>query len=147
MMLTLRPATMADTELLREWANDPGVRAASFDSSPIDENTHRAWLKAKLTDGKCAFYIAENGRGPIGYARVDVCGRMGEISVSVDAPLRGLGYGRNIITAAMGLAVREFYLDKFWARVKPDNEASLRAFKAAGFVVDGDRLVWSAYAA
>jgi dTDP-4-amino-4,6-dideoxygalactose transaminase/RimJ/RimL family protein N-acetyltransferase len=147
-MITLRPATLADANLLREWANDPAVRAASFETGPIDEPTHRRWLEQKLDGGTCGFYIAiADGGGAAGYARVDIDGAAGELAVSVDAALRGRGYGRQIIAAAAARAADEFGLSEIRARVKHDNTASLRAFAAAGFTPNTDTLVWKPPAA
>ncbi len=136
--MNLRPATLNDAALLLEWANDPDVRAASFNSEPIGAVAHVAWLADRLPHG--GFYIAEEDGRPVGYARVE---RSGEIALSIDAPFRGKGFGRRLITAAAGRATGELGLAEVWARVKTDNEASLVAFAAAGFVADGDgRFVW-----
>ncbi len=138
-VMALRPATMADARLLLTWANDPDVRAASFNSEPIGADAHWIWLRDRLPAG--GFYVAlEYGVFPIGYARVE---RTGELSVSVDATKRGRGLGRALIAAAAERATEELELAEVWARVKTENEASLVAFAAAGFVADGDgRFVW-----
>ncbi len=130
---------MADAALLFEWANDPDVREASFNGEPIGAVEHVKWLAARLPEG--GFYIAEEDDGrQVGYARVE---RTGEIAVSIDAPLRNQGLGRRLIVMAAARATDELGLAEVWARVKTENEASLVAFAAAGFVADGDgRFVW-----
>ncbi len=136
--MNLRPARMDDAALLFEWANDPDVRAASFNGEPIGAVEHVKWLAVRLPEG--GFYIAEEGERPVGYARVE---RTGEIAVSVDKPLRNQGLGRRLIVMAAARATDELGLAEVWARVKTENEASLVAFAAAGFVADGDgRFVW-----
>ncbi len=137
--MNLRPARMDDAALLFEWANDPDVRAASFNSEPIGATEHVKWLAKRLPEG--GFYIAERMDGRrLGYARVE---RTGEIAVSVDKPLRNQGLGRRLIVMASARAVDELGLVEVWARVKTENEASLVAFAAAGFVADGEgRFVW-----
>lgn len=73
----------------------------------------RAW--------RCPGGLLTLGRG--------VAGRW-EVSVEVDAPLRGFGLGRGLFTAALGqLAAGELV----WAQIAPGNAASMRAALAAGF--------------
>jgi GNAT superfamily N-acetyltransferase len=58
-----------------------------------------------------------------------VAGRW-EVSLEVDAPLRGFGMGRGLLAAARGLVPAGEHV---WAQVAPGNAASLRAALAAGF--------------
>jgi dTDP-4-amino-4,6-dideoxygalactose transaminase/RimJ/RimL family protein N-acetyltransferase len=137
--IRLRRATMADAELLLVWANDPDVRRASFNTTPIDRETHIAWLRAQLDSADTAFYICECDGGPIGYARVERRDdSRGEIAVSVDTPHRGQGIGRRLIGLASARAGQELGLAEISARVKSENAASLVAFERAGFVGSGD---------
>jgi dTDP-4-amino-4,6-dideoxygalactose transaminase/RimJ/RimL family protein N-acetyltransferase len=134
--LTLRSATIDDADMLLEWANDPTVRAASFSSAPIDRTRHVAWLEARLANDGTAFYVAEVDGRPIGYSRIDrVANRVGEITVSVDAAVRGLGHGRRVIALAAQRAAGVLALERVRARVKAENRASVKAFEAAGFAM------------
>ncbi len=58
-----------------------------------------------------------------------VAGRW-EVSVEVEAALRGFGLGRGLFTAARGLLPAG---EQVWAQVAPGNAASVRAALAAGF--------------
>ena len=58
-MIKLRKATYDDCNILFEWANDPSVRANSFNTKAIEIDDHRTWLKKKLTDKN----IDKNYRG------------------------------------------------------------------------------------
>lgn len=142
--MTLRHATMDDADLLLEWANDPDVRAASFNSNQISTDIHKQWLRDRLLDWRCAFYIAEWEGNPVGYARVEMTDyRVADLAVSVDAPYRQRGLGRRLIAAAAAQAATELDLGEIRARVKAENEASVRAFVAAGFRRTGpDTLSW-----
>jgi perosamine synthetase len=138
-LLSLRPATMSDAELLLTWANDPEVRDASFNSEPIGLDTHLSWLKRKLGSPDTAFFICERRGGAIGYARVERRDdRRGEIAVSVDSAQRRRGVGRRLIALASARAAEELGIAEIFARVKSGNVASLRAFERAGFVRDAD---------
>lgn len=131
---------MQDAGLLLEWANDPAVREASFNSEPITAERHEHWLESKLPEG--GFYIAELDGTPIGYARVDRVAKHATfafLSASVAEPYRGRGLGRELIAAAAKRASAELNFGLLFARIKCDNAASLRAFGAAGFFLPARR--------
>jgi UDP-2,4-diacetamido-2,4,6-trideoxy-beta-L-altropyranose hydrolase len=134
--LHLRRVEERDCTLLWEWANDPVVRAASFSWKPIPFEQHQKWFAAKMKDRTCLMFIGENGdEGPVGQFRIECRGsREGEIDVSLAANLRGSGYGSTLIN----LGVREVFattpIERVHAIVRARNQASIRAFEAAGFV-------------
>jgi UDP-2,4-diacetamido-2,4,6-trideoxy-beta-L-altropyranose hydrolase len=120
---------------LWEWANDPVVRAASFSPAPISWDEHQNWFTAKMNDRNCLILIGENGEsGPIGQFRVDWrSGQEGEVDVSLATNSRGAGCG----SALIDLGVREVFATTDTARVhafiRPENQASMRAFELASF--------------
>ena len=127
----LRRATAADADLLLGWANDPATRAASFHPDPIDAAGHESWLAARLASPTTTFWIGEDGGGrPVGQVRVE--GE--EISISVAPDLRGRGFGRALLAAAVEEAGRTLPIERLLARVRVDNPASLSLFAGAGFV-------------
>src|SRR6266705_476142 len=68
MELNLRRAGKSDCRLLWEWANDPGVRAASFQTAMISWDEHAEWFADRLDNG--LIYIAEDQQGkPVGQFR------------------------------------------------------------------------------
>lgn len=131
----LRDATAADAKLLFDWANDAHVRAVSFDSAPIVWENHVRWLNARLSNPEAFTFIAESVAGaPIGLARFDFADGEAIISISIDAGFRGRGFGAKLIAQAARWARRRKPIGRIRALIKPDNEASLRSFAAAGFV-------------
>ncbi len=133
--LNLRRAGKSDCRLLWEWANDPGVRAASFQTAMISWDEHAAWFADKLDNG--LIYIAEDQEGkPVGQFRIDRL-RNGDakVDVSVAPEKRGCGIAAALIQKAVQAAFRETELQRLHAYVKPENQASLRAFEKAGFTV------------
>lgn len=133
-LFTLRPARAEDSRLLLEWANEPGVRAASFSSSPISPEEHRIWFARKMNDPACAFFIAIDQRhAPVGQVRFDQEGSDAVISVSLDWKFRGRGTGAAVISLACRQLFKETGTRLVHAYVKPENAASAGAFVKAGF--------------
>jgi len=132
-ILRLRTATLADSDMLWRWANDPVVRAHSFSEDAIPEGVHANWLREKLRDPMCRLLIAlDCDDDPVGQARLDARGFGVELSVSVGEAHRGRGYGARLIGLAATVAQRggAAWVDAF---VRPGNVASVRAFQRAGF--------------
>ena len=140
--INLRPVDLDDADLLLEWANDPGTRAASFSSEPISGSKHIRWLEKKLDDKDCYFFIAVDYQAiPIGQIRFDCEDRAAVISVSIAAQYRGSGLGSPVIMAASRKILRIAPVDRIDAYVRADNEKSRRAFINAGYAQRDDLLV------
>ena len=140
--LRLRRACEEDCRMLWEWANDPDVRAAAFSSDPIPWEEHVGWYTKKLSDPHCFHFIALDDEDvPVGQVRFDVQGEEAEVDVSVDRQRRGHGYGSSLIE----IGVKKMFLSTptkvIHAYVKSQNEASVRAFRRAGFRDLGVKLV------
>ena len=130
----LRVANRQDRKLLWEWANDPEVRAVSFHSDPIPWEDHVRWFDRKLGDENCVLYIATDDHDrPVGQVRFDLDAQKATVSISLGREFRGQGFGSRVLLAAC----REFFClrrrDMIHAWVKPENDASLRAFHKVGF--------------
>lgn len=132
--IELRPATAADADLLLRWRNDPETRAQSFETAEVAPREHVLWLDEKLSrPDRCRIWVAEADGRPVGQARIDRYGAKGVISVALAAADRGRGLGAALIEAATARAVVELELERVDALVKPDNAASLAAFRRAGY--------------
>ena len=139
--MKLRDVTIGDARCLFEWANDKETRRNSFSEDEIKWENHIIWLKNKLEDSNCYFYILEDNDTKIGVIRLDVCKDLKEImiSYSIDHNMRNKGYGTQILMMA------EKKLEDFFSgyvlvgEVKSiDNRPSIRCFENNGFVRDED---------
>lgn len=134
----LRPAREMDALAIWEWRNEPVARLVSFSSEPIPYESHERWFRARLADPATRLLIAvDPGGAEIGYVRFAVVGDEAEIGVGLAPSARGRGYGRRVIRGACDELLATSPVRSVLARVKPENEASLRAFRAAGFVERG----------
>jgi RimJ/RimL family protein N-acetyltransferase len=132
--LHLRPVRRDDCELLWEWANDPGARAVSFQQDPIPWDTHLRWFEGKLSSATARIYVALiGGTIPLGQVRFEIDGLSATVSASLDAGLRGRGYGSAVIWTGCTELFKTTHVERIDAYVRPENRASLRAFTRAGF--------------
>jgi len=133
-VIHLRPAEEGDCRFVWEWANENVLRERSFSQDPIPWERHQQWFRSKVHDPDSLFYIALDAElRPIGQARFDLDGNEAVISVGIDAPSRGRGYGTALIELASKTALRTRNLTVIHAYVKRHNGESVRAFRKAGF--------------
>lgn len=132
--ITLRKACEDDAKMLWEWANDPEVRAASFSLAPITWEEHAHWLKSRLNDSSCIFYIGMNNDNvPIGQIRYDTNNDEATVSVSIGKESRAKGYGNILIRLASEKLFAISNARRIHAYIKPTNRTSVCAFLRAHF--------------
>lgn len=131
----LRNVTMADADQMLRWRNDPEVRAVSFETSVVARETHVRWLESKLKSDSSHLWIAENQQHErVGLIRFENEGESSVISIVLGEKFRGKGLGRALISMAAEKLFETSTVKQVVAQIKQGNEASERAFKAAGFV-------------
>jgi N,N'-diacetyllegionaminate synthase len=138
--LRLRAAVSSDAELVHNWANDPGTRAASFARAEIPLADHLAWFGRELARRDHHLYLAEQRGEPVAFVRLDetpdqvgVC----TISINVAPQARGRGLGIATLQAATTTAGTLGFAT-LRAVIRPDNQASRRAFVEAGYAFERD---------
>jgi UDP-2,4-diacetamido-2,4,6-trideoxy-beta-L-altropyranose hydrolase len=137
--LRLRDASEADAALLREWRNDPEVRAASRNRGEVGAAEHAAWLAAVLADRDRMLLICELAGDPVGQVRLDrIAGRRYEISLSLAAGARGRGLAARFIAKGVERLREKVPGAAVEAHVREANDRSLTAFRRAGFALTGE---------
>ncbi len=133
--LRLRSVRQEDCKLLWEWANDPEVRTSAFLSDSIPWQKHIEWFTHKFPDRNCHIFIAiDHQDTPIGQVRFDAQNdEQVEIDVSIEQGKRRSGYGSLLIGMAVQTLFCHTSIKAIHAFIKPDNEASIRAFEKAQF--------------
>jgi RimJ/RimL family protein N-acetyltransferase len=138
-MLNLRPATPGDEHRVLNWRNEASTRNASFSTEEISADEHHLWFVRKLEEPGCVLLIVEEAGRPIGQVRLDRVGPdLGELSIGLAPEVRGRGLGREALRQAVLEAPRLLDVTNIRAVVKHGNDASLAAFRAAGFRIIGD---------
>ena len=137
--LRLRAATADDAERLLEWRNAPEVRSASRTVHEIGQAEHERWLAETLASADRELAIVELDGRPVGQVRVDRLGPdLLELSISIERGRSGAGLGRRAIALAVESARAQSPGANVIAEIREDNDASRRAFEAAGFELAGD---------
>ncbi len=122
------------SDLLFNWANDPEVRANSFNTKPIQHEEHIDWFEKKIKSPSAIIFIVYLKVNPIGQIRIDIEGEKGFISYNVDKKYRGKGYGTSILLRLQKeLKPLNKSIVELIGKVKPDNFASQKAFENAGY--------------
>ena len=133
-LITLRPATLADCHRLWIWRNEPTVRESSFNTERIPYEDHEGWFSRKLVDPDTKINLVLDGHGhEVGYVRFDLHGEEAEISVCVDQLERGKGYGQSAIRVGSDQLLAGGEVRRIVAYVKVGNPSSVAAFERAGF--------------
>lgn len=131
--ITLRSATLDDSDLLFAWRNDPDVIAMRSSNLPETRQAHDRWMSLMLSGQEVVeIYIAELDGVPIGQGRVertfkalspkmDAC----LLSYSIDAAYRGQGYGQQLVTLLTAIGRQRYATVS--CRIKRTNTRSLLA--------------------
>ena len=134
-MLSFRFANKNDADLFFRWSSDRVTRENSYNTADIEYHDHVDWFYKRINNPDILMYVFMNeDKVEVGQVRIESSG-IGEskISISVDAEMRGLGHGAEMIKIAT-----KDYLGKnpgknILAFIFKNNEASKRSFIKAGF--------------
>jgi UDP-2,4-diacetamido-2,4,6-trideoxy-beta-L-altropyranose hydrolase len=133
--LNLRKACHEDTELFYFWTNDPVVRENSFQKNPISWKEHASWFKNKLNSPYSCLWVLQISSGlPVGQVRFDIQNDVADIDYSLDAVVRGRGWGQMLLK--MGLTeFKQLHQNiPCQGRVKEENQPSRHCFQRLGFI-------------
>lgn len=132
--LDARNASLEDSKLLFQWANDPTTRSQSYNSEPIQFEDHVKWYSSKIADPDCDMFIFEINGEPVGQIRYQLVENEFVLGYSVDAEHRGKGLGTSILMRGSMTLKKERGNDiTIVGNVKHENVASVHAFRNAGY--------------
>lgn len=130
---SIRRAVSSDCPVLFDWRNDPETRRNSVSTAPVAFEDHRSWFEHSLTNEDRLLLIIEGEAIKLGMVRYDRQPNSALTSINLAPEARG----RRVAAAA--LIESEIFLD-IWpikyleAWIFDHNEASKRAFRAAGYI-------------
>lgn len=135
----IRPANSSDMLNVFNLSNDEEVRKNSFNMDKIELESHKKWYNAKINSSNTIFYIVTDLENKfIGYSRFDNDYGNWTITIHLVPDMRGKGLGSKIIKKVSNKILTNEKINKTQAYVKQNNQASLRAFEKAGYVIVGN---------
>ena len=146
-MLDMRPATLADADMLYEWANDPVTRSMSMRGAHhILREDHDNWMKFNVLQGypQHIVMIADTEHGSGGVVRFDTDKRdtmRHRVSITIGPKFRGLRLARGVLAEACRL----MHETTLVAEIKKGNARSIAIFERCGFEQIGESSVFLHY--
>lgn len=132
--IRLRTACKEDVVTYFNWANDPEVRKNAIQTAPISWLTHKEWFAKRLNDSNSHLYVLEAAGLPVGQIRFDKEGNEARIDYSLDALVRGRGWGARLVLLGSELLQKTEPI-QLLAEVKVGNVASRSVFLRSGFTM------------
>lgn len=134
-MLRFRNAILDDKIIYYDWANDPDVREQSYNSKPIDIESHSKWFESRLNNNSCLMLIFQNEANfNVGQVRIQKeTAKEALIGISVSVEHRGKSYAKEMLQKASDYFLnsnKDFIINAF---IKKKNINSKYAFEKAGF--------------
>jgi UDP-2,4-diacetamido-2,4,6-trideoxy-beta-L-altropyranose hydrolase len=145
--LRLRPVQATDSNQLLAWTNDPATRRQSFDPAPVPLPQHEAWLANQLAhpDRYWLLLAEESTTGlAAGLIRFVIAGDsqagpIATLSYSLAPECRGRGWAAPLLLGGTRAVLAQFpQARQVVGEVKAANEASVRAFRRAGYALAGE---------
>ena len=132
--LDVRNASLEDSKLLFQWANDPTTRSQSYNSEPIQFQDHIKWYSSKMAEPNCYIFIFEINGEPVGQIRYQLIKNEYVLGYSVNNEHRGKGLGTSVLMRGSMALKKERGNDiKIVGHVKHENLASVYAFRNCGY--------------
>lgn len=133
MNIKYRPVEIDDAQLLLNWSKEENVRKYSFSNHTPTFQEHLEWLRNKLNNTSCYFYICEVDSIPAGLVRFEKQDNLCVIGISIDKSFRGRGLSSVFLLGTIQNYRKANNKEVVRAYIKVDNKASVKAFEKAGF--------------
>ena len=131
---TVRNATIDDARLYFEWANDPAVRANSYQSAAIIWEDHEKWFEVVTTSPTTCMWLYSINGTPAAQMRLKLENNKAIINYSVGASFRGRGLSVLLLQhSALKLSLERGHVECLEGWVKKSNLPSFRAFERSGY--------------
>jgi len=132
--VTIRPATLEDSETLLSWANEADSLAWKQNTqSVISSADHNEWLQARLSDKETALWIIMAADRPVGQLRLEKKKDSVHTDIYLTQDSRGNGYAAAALEAAINEYCKAFGPQQFLAVIHRDNRASQSLFSRLFF--------------
>ncbi|ACV10772.1 GCN5-related N-acetyltransferase [Halorhabdus utahensis DSM 12940] len=137
--VTLRPIETDDAEFLAETINHPEVWPTLGAYEPLNNQQEREWIESLGDSDDVHLLMCVDGEpvGTVGLNEMmDVWG-IAELGYYVHPDEQGNGYATDATRRMVRYAFEDRRLEKIYANVYPDNDASQALLEAVGFQREG----------
>jgi len=133
-VISLRPATAADADLVFRWRNDPFILAHGSSQREVHWEEHQKWFAETISSSARRMFIVLEGDSPIGQVRFDRQNRQDcVVSVYLLRAFTGRGWGVRAINRGCTAVFEAWDVERIIACVRMDNPPGRSAFLKAGF--------------
>ncbi len=132
-VISLRPATTADAELVFGWRNDPFILVHGSSRREVGWEEHKKWFADTISSGTRQMFIVQDGDRLIGQVRFDRQEHDCVVSVYLLRAFTGRGLGVRAISLGCAAIFEAWEVARIVACVRRDNPAGRSAFLKAGF--------------
>jgi RimJ/RimL family protein N-acetyltransferase len=128
------------------WRNHPSTRRYFYNKNPICFDDHKIWFEGALKRDDTFLYIVESVQeGPLGVVRFELIGNCAEVHIYLVPEKQGHGFGAKVLNTAIVEITSKYPINSFNAHVLPQNVASIKIFKRAGFSEEKNGLFCKKY--
>lgn len=141
--IILRAIEAEDLPTLHTWSNDPDVvRGLGDIHFPSSRCQQERWFERTQTHERTIRLAIQHTDGPLigytGFWNIHWRDRRAEHALVIgDSAYWGQGYGREVILTSARYAFEEMGLYRLDATILETNTASLKAYQACGFQIEG----------
>ncbi|MGX1022908.1 GNAT family N-acetyltransferase [Psychroflexus sp. MBR-150] len=129
----LREIIQEDVKVIYNWVNDSTTRQNSFNSNEINFEDHINWFKSRLNNPNSDYYMCYYKEIKSGIIRFDIEDNTSTIGINISPKQRGKGLSSVFLNLSIKSHLKKHSNQTILAYIKPENEASIRTFKKAGF--------------
>lgn len=151
-LISLRAPEPADIDALYAWENDVSVWHLSNTTAPYSKFAIEQYVLNTNQDIYAGRQLRlmivpnddpENPAGAIDLFDFDPLNRRAGVGILVIKDERGKGYAGEALNLLKDYCFNTLNLHQLYCHIAVDNEASIRLFSNAGFVVTGTRKEWT----
>ena len=133
--ISIRDILNSDCNYLFDWANETDTRKNSIDSKPISIEEHIKWFEKRLNNKDSNNFMCLFNNNPAGIVWFDNKREASIISITINPNYRG----KKLSSKFLKIAIESFIKNnnsKIIAYIKPENLASIKAFKNSNFFLE-----------
>ena len=143
--ILLRPLSLADTENIVKWRNDPAVKRYLYSQEELEPEQHIAYYEKYIKSGKSAQFIIvvdddgiQTDIGTIFIKNIDTANHSGEYGIFIGEDVgRGKGYAKLATEIILNYGFEVLKLHRIFLSVMADNIPAIKVYEKSGFIHEG----------